>query len=379
MLTARRLHTEVLREDRDFGLLEEEWDDLYRDSPLATPFQSWAWLYSWWQYYGKEYDLRLVALRCDDLLVGLMPLMLERRWGLSGRLLFIGNGLTDCSDVLVRGGWEAPVAEAGTEALRRMGSWQVADLQELRPDAAAWGLFRAWSGARTHISQSNCPAIDAKPWDELLMSLTTKQRSDVRRTLRRAEKDGVVCTPAITEDVEGAARRFVGLHREMWRGRGINPEHVSEEFESHMVAAVGRLTARGQGGVFEFRRDGEVIAAQFLVFGGGLVAEHLFGANQEAVRRYQVSSLNIWNAVNVARSKNSAQVSLLRGEEPYKLRWASELTPNYRVILSEHPTLARLYLASISLRSEAKRYRNSEGAPRWTRGLTQRSNTTSSQ
>ena len=46
MLTARRSHTEILLEDHDFRLLKE-WEDLYRNSPQATPFQSWAWLYSW--------------------------------------------------------------------------------------------------------------------------------------------------------------------------------------------------------------------------------------------------------------------------------------------------------------------------------------------
>jgi hypothetical protein len=100
-----------------------------------------------------------------------------------------------------------------------------------------------------------------------------------------------------------------------------------------------------------------VIAAQFLVFGGSFVAEYLYGARQEALRRYQVSALNIWNAVNVARSKGSARVSLLRGEESHKLRWASEVIPNNRMILSKHSTFARLYLTFLSLRSGAKRLR----------------------
>ena len=358
--------------DRDFRLLKEEWENLYRNSPLATPFQSWAWLYSWWEAYGEDFELRLVTLRYDNLLVGLIPLMSERRWGFFSRLLLIGNGVTDCSDMLVREGWEAQVAAAGIDVLQRMDSWQVADLQELRPEAAAWDIFRAWRGTRTHIFQSSCPVIDAQPWHELLMSLTAKQRSDVRRTLRRAEKDGVACTPASIVDAERAGRRFVGLHREMWRGRGINPVHATKKFESHIVAAASRLASCELGGVFEFWRDGEVIAAQFLVFGGGFVAEHLFGARQEAVRRYQVSSLNIWNAVNVARSKGCAHINLLRGEEPYKLRWASEVMPNQRVILSKNPIFARLYLAFLSLRSEAKRYALTERIPRGIKGITKR-------
>ena len=41
---------EIVADSWGFAALEEEWDDLHRQSPRATPFQSWAWLYSWWQY-----------------------------------------------------------------------------------------------------------------------------------------------------------------------------------------------------------------------------------------------------------------------------------------------------------------------------------------
>ena len=362
----RLLEVAVFDEDRNFAALEEEWEDLYQNSPLATPFQSWAWLYSWWESYGEDYELRLITLRDANLLVGLIPLMLERRWGSSfGRLLFIGSGPTDHLDILVRGGWETRVAEAGVNALWQMDRWQVADLQELRPGAAAWSIFRTWRGPKTYVQQSGCPAIDVKPWGELLTSLSKNLRSTVRRTLRRAKEEGVVCELAGVGDAERAARHCVALHREMWRGRNITPEHLTERLESHMVAAASRMTARGFGGIFEFWRDGEVVASHLLVFGRDFVGEHLLGATQGALRRYQVSSLNVWHAVNVARSRNIARVSLLRGEEPYKLRWSSEIIPNHRVILSRNQVFKNLYSANFSLRSAAKRYANSEQIPRW--------------
>jgi CelD/BcsL family acetyltransferase involved in cellulose biosynthesis len=94
---------EMVQNIREIESLEEEWEDLYHESSQATPFQSWAWLYSWWESYGEGYELRLLTMRDDaGLLVGIMPLMLERKLGLR-RLLFIGTGQTDYLDVLVRG------------------------------------------------------------------------------------------------------------------------------------------------------------------------------------------------------------------------------------------------------------------------------------
>ena len=79
-----RLEVAVLKDARGFASLEEEWSDLYRNCGRSAPFQSWAWLYSWWESYGRGNELRLVTLRSEEegcLLAGLIPLMLERRWG----------------------------------------------------------------------------------------------------------------------------------------------------------------------------------------------------------------------------------------------------------------------------------------------------------
>src|SRR3712207_9359466 len=97
----------VLEDSKAFAALEEEWEELYRHCPSATPFQSWAWLYSWWEHYGEgRYELRLVTLRSEEgLLVGLIPLMLERRWGVGvRRLLFCGTPPTAFNHFLGRGG-----------------------------------------------------------------------------------------------------------------------------------------------------------------------------------------------------------------------------------------------------------------------------------
>src|SRR5215212_9485023 len=110
----RTLEVSVVKEASGFASLEKEWDELYRNSPKATPFQSWAWLYTWWEHFGEgSYGLRLVTVReGSGLLVGLLPLMLEQRLGF-GRLQFIGSGVTDYLDILAKEGREEEVARDG--------------------------------------------------------------------------------------------------------------------------------------------------------------------------------------------------------------------------------------------------------------------------
>jgi CelD/BcsL family acetyltransferase involved in cellulose biosynthesis len=363
----RGLEIDLVEDGARFAALEEEWEELYRHCPAATPFQSWAWLYSWWEHYGGDYELRLVTVRNEDgLLVGLLPLMLERG-GLLRRLLFVGSGITDYLDVLVREGWEREVARAGSLALGRVGSWRVADLQMLRPEAAAWTMLKDWTGPRTSVWQSNCSVVEARPWEELLTSLSKNHRSTVRRTLRRVEADGLSREFAGPEGAEEAGRRLVAVSREQWQQRWMEtgPEHWTRRFEEHIATAVRRMTTSGLGGVSELKLGETTVVSTFLVFGRDFVGSYMIGASQQALKRYQWSSLYIWDGLKIAIDRNSSRFDLLRGEEEYKLRWTSEVVANRRLILGRGPIFWAPYAGYRTLRSRAKRYVQQEKTPRW--------------
>jgi CelD/BcsL family acetyltransferase involved in cellulose biosynthesis len=366
----RLLRTEVLRSPAAFAALEEEWDDLHRQCPRATPFQSWAWLYSWWEAYGEDYELRLVTVRDGrGLLVGLAPLMLKHRLGFS-KLLFVGTGPTDYLDVLIRERWEDQVSEVLARTIRQLDSWQVADLHQLRPGAASWNICRHWDGPQLRAWQDSFPVVDVRPWDEVLQSLSSNLRSTVRRALRRFEADGGHCELAGVDDAEAAAKRLMTLSREQWQDRWLEtgPEHWTSRSEYLVVAAARRMTASELGGLSEFWQDGEVIISDFWVSGRDFIGTFMLGASREALQRYQWSSLYIWDALNIARTKNCGYLDLLRGEEPYKLRWSSRISPSHRLILGRNLAFWAPYAGYHVLRSKARRYVQSERTPRWTGG-----------
>jgi hypothetical protein len=379
--TARSLDIKVLTEISDFVALEGEWDELYENCPQATPFQSWAWLYSWWEHYREGYRLRLITLRdTDGLLVGLLPLMARR-----GRLLLLGglaggDAMTPYKDVLARGGWEERVGEVGARALKELGGWWVADLRQLLPQAAAWGLFRESDGPRTTQTSAGIDdfaVIRASSWEELLASVSRNLRKSARSTLRRLEKDGVRYEPAGPgDDAERAARRLVALHRELWQGRRIEPERSTPRYEAFMVAAARRTTARGIGRISEFWRGDAVVVSQFVLFDKDFVDTYAIGASREASRRYQFNTLGNWDAMNVARGRSTPYVSF--GDPAgNKVRWGDEVVPSYRVLLGRNSASWLPYAAYHalrdgyhSLRSAAQLYVHSESAPRWLKKAT---------
>lgn len=365
--SVRPLDVAVIEDPLGFAALKEEWEDLYRSSRSATPFQSWAWLYSWWESYGGDYDLRLITIKDNGLLVGIAPLMIERE-AFFRRLLFIGAGITDYHDFLIREGWESRAIEAAGRALRQIRSWDLADLQELRPSAAAWGIFRDWNGYKVFIQQSNCLEVDVKPWDELLADMSSKLRSNIKRNIRRSRADRLDRRLATPPEAKEAGLRMLDLHKEQWEGRGINPEHLTPRFQTHVASSMWRMAESGVGGVAEFRKGQEVIASHFLIFGQDFVGGYLFGAREDALNRYQMNAIYMENTIRVAIERNSDTVKFLRGEEPYKLQWNTRVVSNHRIILGRNPVIWALYAGYHVLRYRLARYLKSGSAPSWTRG-----------
>ena len=360
---SRALTTAILRTGEEMAALHDAWRDLLDHSCIATPFQSGAWLDSWWQAYSESRGLRLVTVWHHGTLIRLVPLMLERRFGM-GILLFVGTGITDHLDIVVRDGYEERVIQATLDTLLGMTDWQLLDLHQLRPSASAWALARKWRRPWLAVWEDDFPVIPALPLDELLNALSQNHRSTLRRTLRRAESDGLETRLASAGESHEAGGRLVALHREMWKGRPIGPEHLTDRFQKHMVAAAERLTTAGLGGVSEFRRGEQVIVSSLLLFGRDCVGTCLHGASRDALSQYQVSSLYISDALKHASARNVAYVSLLRGTEPYKLRWKPRVIPNRRLILGRNHVTWMPYASFRFLFSAARHLSHSDDAPR---------------
>ena len=134
--TNRSLKARLTETTRAFEALEGDWSDLYENAPGSTPFQSFAWLLPWWRAYGENdasLTLKLIEVREPEsgLLVGLLPLMVERAAPSLKVLKLLGSGITDYGDVLVREGWEREVFEVGADAVLALSGWNVGDFRQL--------------------------------------------------------------------------------------------------------------------------------------------------------------------------------------------------------------------------------------------------------
>ena len=125
----RELRAEMVS---DLASVEAEWSALCDQARAGNVFLSPEWLGPWWKHFGAGREVRAIALRDGDKLVGFLPLFRENAHagGLPiTRVAFLGDGATGCDylDVLSAPGREAEVREAALAALGTI-EWDLCDL-----------------------------------------------------------------------------------------------------------------------------------------------------------------------------------------------------------------------------------------------------------
>ncbi len=332
--------------------LQPEWDDLYARSVGGTPFQTHGWIDSWWEQYGRPGRLRVLLLRRDGRLVAAAPLWLVRRGGV--RVLApLGGGQSDHHDVLLDRDAAVPAAERLAAALAALPGWDVLDLAEVRAGAGADLLAAAWPAGRWRTAHgSRCLELPHGSAAAFAASLPKHTAKTVKRKLRRIEDSPITSREVPAAEVPAAVGRLLALHAGQWSGRSISAEHVRPRFARHLAGAVAAMAARDQAVLTEYTHAGRVVILDLSVVGPDCVGTYLAGFEPAMREHVDVAMLMLTRAFGQVERRGLAGVSLLRGDEPYKLRWHPVPARNRRLLLGRGPVAAG-YAAAVRLRGAA--------------------------
>ncbi|WP_329340442.1 GNAT family N-acetyltransferase [Streptomyces sp. NBC_01352] len=330
--------TELVSDQGSFAELADDWGALYRRCAAATPFQSHAWLHSWWLSYGRRGRLRLVLVRDGGELVAAAPLMRVGRPVPS--LVPLGGAISDYGDVLLDDERGEPAVTALAEGLSAAARTALIDLREVRPGAAAERIYDHWRGPRRRVTDSVCLELPALPMDELVSRLpAAKTQQRARAKLRRLAALGIERQVVPPDEVDKALRRLIELHQLQWQGRKVTSEHLRLRFCEHLVRSVGPMVRSGDAVVTEFRLEDDVVAVDLTLLSRRLAGGYLYGAHPcLRERRADVAVMLLDACAEHIRGSGRGVLSLLRGNEPYKHHWRPETVVNQRLLLARRHT-----------------------------------------
>ncbi|MFD0412887.1 GNAT family N-acetyltransferase [Streptomyces sp. NPDC127108] len=347
MTTATRsgLTTGLCVDEAEFASLAGPWRRLYEQCAEATPFQSHAWLTSWWHSYGRRGRLRVLLVRDGGELVAAAPL--TRVYGPVPALRPLGGAISDFADVLLAADGRERAADALTEGLRGLARGALIDFREARPGACVESVYERWRGPRRALTDSPCLELPPLPVDELLKRLPTATAQRARAKLRKLTAVGVQARVVPADEVETSLATLLRLHQLQWQGRRVTTEHLRPRFREHLLRSVRPMVAAGDAVVTEFHVDGEVLAADVTLLSARLAGAYLYGAHPRLrERKVDVATMLLDACTRHTTGAHPRTLSLLRGDEPYKHHWRPDPAPNRRFLLA-HARTAPLLAAAV--------------------------------
>lgn len=308
-----------IRDADGLSSIAPEWWDLWQRCPAATPFQTPAWLLSWWRAFHPG-RLVTVAARRKGRLVGLAPFYLDGR-----RLLPLGISLSDYLDLLI----DPDLCDEAGQAIvkhfcHREPDWDEWEFPELQPGATALGLACPSGLADSIHDQDPCPVLMLPASTEGLREvLPSRKRRKLRLAHNRAARRGEVTIERATGDgVSQAYSELVRLHEARWRSRGAPGVISDERVRGLHGMALEQLSRRGLLRLYVLSISGQV-ASIYLGFRHqdraygyltGFDPDYAFGSP---------GTILLAHAIEESVREGAREFHFLRGDEKYKYGWGA--------------------------------------------------------
>ena len=294
------------------------------NSPFVLP----AWLKVWWQELGAGAELCLSTVRQEEKVIGVVPLLVRE-----GKASLIGSAdVCDYLDFVIVPGRERDFFSALLDDLKEKDINQL-DLKPLRPDSTV--LTHLVTIARDRGYEVLCHPEDisfelALPstWDEYLAILTTKQRHEVRRKLRRLSEAGKVDYHFVEASaaVNNAMDTFLKMFTESRTDKAV---FMTAQMESFFRSVADNMAEAGllRLGILELDT---LPAAMVMCFDYN---DCMYLYNSAYNSKY--TSLSVGLLCKVLCIKESIQegkkrFDFLKGDETYKYHLGGREVPLYR-------------------------------------------------
>lgn len=300
-----------------FDSIWERWEEILPLSATNTVFVTPWWHKIWWDNFGEDGESLILSVSEDSRLLGIAPLMA----GENGALTFLGDkDLYDYLDFIVPRDRQDEFYPAMVDHLSTL-DWTTLDLPSLPSGSPT--LERVTELARAKGWDVSVEEEETTPkaelpgsWDEFLAGLRKKDRHELRRKLRRLdrESDNRQYAAANGDSLDGSMREFFTLLR---ASRQDKNEFMTPDRERFFLDMARELARRDQFRLYFLEVDGEKAAACICFdYGGDFL---LYNSGYEpGYSRLSVGLINKALSIRTAIEENRKVFNFLKGDERYK-------------------------------------------------------------
>ena len=340
------LNVVQVRDPNAVAKLREEWRALQAQSPGLTPFQTWEWNDAYWSFAGAGKRPSILLFYENggrgNRPVGLAPLCMSLHpIPPARRLTWIGTGPSDYLGPIVLPGREEDVADAFFTYLQRsLRGWDVADLQDLRPDSPLMNrALRPWPDRPARIQHvlptHGCPYVPLpSTWEEYARGLSKRMRSNIGRAERAAQAafPDLRLSLASRDTLKEGMNAFFALHQARWLSLSRPGIFRSPRVRSFHLDVARRFLENGWLRLCLLHARGAPRAAEYWFAIGGRWFSYAAGFDP-TLAKYRLGTILLAWGLRRAILEGCMEADFLRGEEAYKDQWRPKSRMSHRIVL----------------------------------------------
>ena len=318
----------------------DRWNEL-----AQNPLQRWEWLGSWWRAYQGDYRLCVLKVKRQDEIIAFVPWCLESRVGTGKTIQFLGSGKActdhlsllvaddDIDDVCVAvARWLAHSVSPAEDTGERRLLWDSIELIGVdRSDRTMNTLVEAMRGEKLEVEVAEglgCYAIDLPAsWAEYVRMRSKSGRREVRQALKNIDAGTIrVARVENQQQLDAVWDQFVALHQRRRHASGTTGCFDPPPFDVFLRDAASALLDSGMLELIIASNEGVPVAAHFAIADNDRWYFYQSGMDPDAEALRPGLSM-FCHAIRESIETGRKTFDMMRGDEPYKLRWRAELMP----------------------------------------------------
>jgi len=322
-----------------FSGMRDEWNRLLGESGSNSIFLTWEWIHTWWSVFGDEQKYLYVLAVYDESgqLMGIAPCYINTKKSLGlvpiREVRFLGYGESvgpDYLDFITRPHRRAEIAAAFLDYIWKGSSgWDVLNLTDLSENSPVTERLREMQeadGFRLVEARSACCPYASLPqtWEEYVGSLSSNMRYNIRRKVRKLERDFNVRFYAWsdTDTLSSAMEKLGQLHRKRWKEQDISHSFADDRYNNFHEKVAAEFLNKGNLRLYVLEMDDSICAMLYCFKHCDKVFYYQSGHDPEYAN-YSIGTVMFAYAIREAIAENTTEFDFLRGSHEYKYNWSN--------------------------------------------------------
>ena len=332
-----KLTVQEIRRTEDLVNVRPEWDSLVAEDPDHTVFQTFDYVSSWLEVFGKDSPLRvlLVRDRTSHKLAAIVPFYVKRQKGIR-RLHMLCDTHSDYTQI-VSSIDPVLLGKVVVDHLKEASGWDCLYFNSFRAGTATDGLVQALETNQLIVQKS---AVSTAPYlalsgnyEGFFDRLPKNVRQDTRRQRKRlAEMGALAFVPVARESLKEDLDIFFRMHSERWRGIDSVTTFEIDGNRAFYLKIAERLLRNG------------TLAFHKLMVGDQVAAMHFGYRNRDrfyyfkptfsmAFKRFSVGRILMLELIKLSYEEGFDIFDFMAGDEKYKYAFTVMETPLNRAFV----------------------------------------------